>query len=83
MSQEMINKIRENIEKRFVGKESVINNVLIALLAGGHVLIEDVPGVGKTTFAKALSRSIDAGFSRIQFTPDTLPTDVTGTSHLG
>lgn len=80
MSQEMINKIRENIEKRFVGKESVINNVLIALLAGGHVLIEDVPGVGKTTFAKALSRSIDAGFSRIQFTPDTLPTDVTGTS---
>ncbi|HBE10164.1 MAG TPA: magnesium chelatase, partial [Lachnospiraceae bacterium] len=53
MSQEMINKIRENIEKRFVGKESVINNVLIALLAGGHVLIEDVPGVGKTTFAKA------------------------------
>lgn len=73
-------KIRENIEKRFIGKASVIDNTLIALLSGGHVLIEDVPGVGKTTFAKALAQSVNAGFSRIQFTPDTLPTDITGTS---
>ena len=80
MSNNKITDIKNNIKKRFVGKDSVINNVLIALLAGGHVLIEDVPGVGKTTFAKALARSVDAGFSRIQFTPDTLPTDITGTT---
>ncbi|MBQ6231635.1 MAG: MoxR family ATPase [Eubacterium sp.] len=80
MSQDIISNIRDNIKKRFVGKDSVIDNVLIAMLAGGHVLLEDVPGVGKTTFAKALARSVDAGFSRIQFTPDTLPTDITGTT---
>ena len=72
--------IQENIEKRFVGKASVIENAVIALLSGGHILIEDVPGVGKTTFAKSLAQSIDASFSRIQFTPDTLPTDITGVS---
>ena len=76
----LISKLKDNIGSRFIGKDAVIHNMITALLAGGHVLIEDVPGVGKTTFAKALSRSIDAGFSRIQFTPDTLPTDVTGTS---
>ena len=80
MSQNITNSICDNIKKRFVGKDTVINNILIALLAGGHVLLEDVPGVGKTTFAKALAKSIDAGFSRMQFTPDTLPTDITGTS---
>ena len=78
--QENVNKIKENIEKRFVGKSSVIENAIVALLAGGHVLIEDVPGVGKTTFAKSLAQSVDATYSRIQFTPDTLPTDITGTS---
>lgn len=78
--QEKVSIIKENIEKRFVGKSSVIENAIIALLAGGHVLIEDVPGVGKTTFAKSLAQSVDASFSRIQFTPDTLPTDITGTS---
>lgn len=78
--QEKVRIIKENIEKRFVGKSSVIENAIIALLAGGHVLIEDVPGVGKTTFAKSLAQSVDASFSRIQFTPDTLPTDITGTS---
>lgn len=80
MSQNNINIIRENIEKRFVGKSKLINNMIIALLAGGHVLIEDVPGVGKTTLAKSLAQSIEASFARIQFTPDTLPTDITGTT---
>ena len=76
----MINKLRENINEYFVGKESVAENVLICLLAGGHVLLEDVPGVGKTTLAKVLSQSVGADFGRIQFTPDTLPSDVTGMS---
>ena len=56
MYQEKISIIRENIEKKFIGKREVIDNVIIALIAGGHVLLEDVPGVGKTTFAKALSQ---------------------------
>ncbi len=77
---DMINKLRENIHEYFVGKESVAENVLICLLAGGHVLLEDVPGVGKTTLAKVLSQSVGADFGRIQFTPDTLPSDVTGMS---
>ena len=77
---DMINKLRENINEYFVGKESVAENVLICLLAGGHVLLEDVPGVGKTTLAKVLSQSMGADFGRIQFTPDTLPSDVTGMS---
>ena len=55
MNNSIISDIKLNIEKRFIGKETVINNVLVALLAGGHVLLEDVPGVGKTTFAKALA----------------------------
>lgn len=76
----MIERIRENIESFFVGKEGVIENLLICLLAGGHVLFEDVPGVGKTTLARTLSNTIDATFGRIQFTPDTLPSDVTGVS---
>lgn len=76
----MIERIRENIESFFVGKEEVIENLLICLLAGGHVLFEDVPGVGKTTLARTLSNTIDATFGRIQFTPDTLPSDVTGVS---
>lgn len=76
----MIQKIKENIENYFVGKEEVIENLLICLLAGGHVLFEDVPGVGKTTLARTLSNTIDATFGRIQFTPDTLPSDVTGVS---
>ena len=63
-----------------VGKESAIKLVLCAMLARGHILLEDVPGTGKTVMAKSLARSLDAGFSRIQFTPDLLPTDVTGLS---
>ncbi|MBR1506541.1 MAG: MoxR family ATPase [Eubacterium sp.] len=78
--QEKIVLLKENITKRFIGKDEVVHNLMVALLAGGHVLIEDVPGVGKTTLAKALAMSVKADFARIQFTPDTLPTDVTGTS---
>lgn len=70
--------LKENIKKRIVGKEDVIEKMVIALLAGGHVLLEDVPGVGKTTLAKALADSVNCSFARIQFTPDTLPSDVTG-----
>lgn len=80
MNQGNVKLIKDNIEKRFVGKSSVVNNIITALLAGGHILIEDVPGVGKTKLAKSLAQSIDADFARIQFTPDTLPTDITGTS---
>lgn len=76
----MIDKLRAQINEYFVGKEDVVENVLICLLAGGHVLIEDVPGVGKTTLARVLAGSVDMSFGRIQFTPDTLPGDVTGLS---
>lgn len=76
----MIDKLRARINKHFIGKEAVVDNLLICLLAGGHVLLEDVPGVGKTTLARILADSIGADFGRIQFTPDTLPGDVTGMS---
>lgn len=71
--------VRE-VERAIVGKKDVIEGAVLALLCGGHVLIEDVPGVGKTTLAKALAMSMQAEFSRIQFTPDLLPSDITGTS---
>jgi MoxR-like ATPase len=71
-------RIAANIERTIQGKGEVIRLALIALLAEGHVLIEDVPGVGKTMLAKSLARSIDCTWQRIQFTPDLLPTDVTG-----
>jgi MoxR-like ATPase len=73
-------KIRENIQRVIEGKPEAVRLALIALLAEGHVLIEDVPGVGKTMLAKALARSIDCSVRRIQFTPDLLPSDVTGVS---
>lgn len=76
----MINKLRDQINQYFVGKKAVVDNVLICLLAKGHVLIEDVPGVGKTTLAKALALSMNTNYNRISFNPDTLPSDITGLS---
>ena len=74
----LIDKLRTNMARTIKGKDEVIEQVLCALLAGGHVLIEDLPGVGKTTLAYSLARSMDCVFSRIQFTSDLLPSDVTG-----
>jgi MoxR-like ATPase len=75
-----VDQIRANVERVIEGKTDVVRLALIALLSEGHILIEDVPGVGKTMLAKALARSIDCSVRRIQFTPDLLPSDVTGVS---
>jgi MoxR-like ATPase len=72
--------LKENLERVIYGKSGCIDVMVVALLAGGSVLIEDVPGVGKTTLAKALAKSIDAKYRRIQFTPDLLPADILGSS---
>jgi len=72
----------ENLGRVILGKEGVLRQIVSALLAGGHVLVEDVPGVGKTTLARSLAASLDAHFHRVQFTPDLLPTDLTGVSVL-
>jgi MoxR-like ATPase len=71
-------RVRDNIERVIEGKPDVVQAALVVLLAEGHLLIEDVPGVGKTQLSKALARSIDCTVRRIQFTPDLLPSDVTG-----
>ena len=71
-------KLRANVGKVIVGKENQIELILTSLLAGGHILLEDVPGTGKTTMAKSLSKSLSCGFARVQFTPDLLPADITG-----
>lgn len=75
-----LDRIRSNIEQAVLGKSDVVKLVIAALLAGEHILLEDVPGVGKTLIAKALARSIDGQFTRLQFTPDLLPSDITGSS---
>ncbi|MDJ0714771.1 MAG: MoxR family ATPase [Prochloraceae cyanobacterium] len=77
---ESIYALTENLSRTIVGKTDAIRLVLVALLSGGHALLEDVPGVGKTLLAKSLARSIDGKFQRIQCTPDLLPTDITGTN---
>ena len=80
MIQEQVERIVQNIERVIIGKRDVIELALVALLAEGHILLEDVPGIGKTMLAKALARSLGCTFQRIQFTPDLLPSDVTGIS---
>src|SRR5512137_145307 len=78
MIAEVARRLRENVQKVIVGKDEAINLALVAVLCEGHVLLEDVPGIGKTTLARALSVSLGCTFRRIQFTPDLLPSDVTG-----
>lgn len=77
---EQIERVVRNIEKVMIGKREIAELSIISLLAGGHVLLEDVPGVGKTMMVRALSKSLGASFKRIQFTPDLLPSDVIGVS---
>jgi MoxR-like ATPase len=77
---ESVNLIRENVERVIEGKPEVVRLAIAVLLAEGHLLIEDVPGVGKTMLAKAVARSIDCSVKRVQFTPDLLPSDITGVS---
>jgi len=76
--QQLGQKIVDNVEQVIFGKPNEVKLILSAMLAGGHVLLEDVPGTGKTMLAKALSKTFDAGFSRVQFTPDLLPSELTG-----
>lgn len=71
-------RVKENVGKVMVGKDEVIDLVIVALFSDGHILLEDVPGIGKTTLAKSIARSIGCSFKRIQFTPDVMPSDVTG-----
>jgi len=78
--QQVADRVSNNVEQVIVGKRRAVDLVLIALLCRGHVLLEDVPGVGKTVLAKSIARSIGCTFKRIQFTPDLLPSDVTGVS---
>ncbi len=75
---ELAGRIRSNIAKVIVGKDDLLDLLLVAVIAEGHVLFEDVPGIGKTTLAKTLARTLDCSFRRIQFTPDLIPSDVTG-----
>lgn len=77
---ELGEKLIQNIETVIMGKQEIIRKAVICLLAGGHILLEDIPGTGKTTLAKAIARSVGCSFGRVQFTPDLLPSDLTGVS---
>jgi len=82
MNSQVAARVRENIHKVIVGKGEVIDLALVAILCEGHILLEDVPGIGKTTLARAVAASLGCTFCRIQFTPDLLPSDVTGISYF-
>lgn len=75
---ELAKALKANMKKVILGKDDVIDKVILCLLSAGHILLEDIPGTGKTTLSKALARSVDCGFKRVQFTPDLLPSDLTG-----
>jgi MoxR-like ATPase len=77
---DLMNGIVDNVEKVIIGKRESVELVVLAMMCSGHILIEDVPGVGKTTMVSALARSVNAAFKRIQFTPDIMPSDITGFS---
>ena len=77
-SQAIVSALKQNIARAVVGKDDAVELLLTALLCEGHILIEDVPGVGKTTLCSALARSLSCSFRRIQFTPDVTPSDITG-----
>ena len=77
---DLIAKLERNIESAILGKKDPVRLALVALLAEGHLLVEDAPGVGKTTLAKALARSLACEYKRLQFTPDMLPSDILGSS---
>ncbi|MGE3912451.1 MAG: AAA family ATPase, partial [Chloroflexota bacterium] len=77
---DVLQAVLDNVEKVVVGKHTELEQTIVALAGQGHVLIEDVPGVGKTVMAKSLARSLGCSFKRVQFTPDLLPSDVTGVS---
>ena len=79
-AQETFRKIADNVRSVVQGQDDTIRKLLICLASGGHVLLEDFPGTGKTTLAKALAQSIGGVFKRVQFTPDLLPTDIVGAS---
>ena len=76
---QLAQRIRSNVATVIVGKDAQLELILTAMLAGGHILLEDVPGTGKTTLAKSLAKSVSCEFARVQFTPDLLPSDITGT----
>ena len=78
MSTSVIQKIRANVESAILGKEDTVRLAVVALLAGGHLLLEDAPGLGKTSLARALAKSLGCRFTRLQFTPDLLPSDILG-----
>ena len=77
---ERLKGLKEQLARVILGKGDALDQVLVAMLSGSHLLLEDVPGVGKTTLAKALARSFAGDFKRVQFTPDLLPTDILGSS---